>query len=142
MCCEFDRKDIEANKLVVTMLESKFRLFDCRTQHPAEGFAYVTEKCHKSTVWMARHLPQNRDVWMTSGGNGGINLYRYHYPAARQERDAEGRPRGRMGTVELLNSRIVSSQPVVGVRVGGGARTFTALPPPLRGTLPDRKSVV
>lgn len=31
---EFDRKDIEMNKLVVTTLESKFRLFDMRTQHP------------------------------------------------------------------------------------------------------------
>jgi WD40 repeat protein len=31
---EFDRKDIEMNKMVVTTLESKFRLFDMRTQHP------------------------------------------------------------------------------------------------------------
>lgn len=33
-CLEFDRKDIEMNKMVVTTLESKFRLFDMRTQHP------------------------------------------------------------------------------------------------------------
>jgi hypothetical protein len=26
------------------MLESKFRVFDMRTQHPAEGFAHLTEK--------------------------------------------------------------------------------------------------
>jgi WD repeat-containing protein 92 len=114
---DFDRRDIEMNKMVVTMLESKFRLFDLRTQHPVEGFASVTERCHKSTVWLARHLPQNRDVWMTTGGNGGVNIYRYHYAATRSERDAEGRPRGRMGRVELLNSKIVSTQPVVGVRI-------------------------
>ena len=113
---DFDRKDIEMNKLVATMLESKFRLFDLRTQHPSEGFASVTERCHKSTVWLARHLPQNRDVWMTTGGNGGVNIYRYHYAATRSERDAEGRPRGRMGRVELLNSKIISTQPIVGVR--------------------------
>jgi hypothetical protein len=112
--CEFDRKDIEMNKLVCTMLESKFRLFDLKTQHPVEGFAHRTERAHKSTVWMAKHLPQNRDVWLTSGGNGGLNLYRYNYPAARSERDGEGHPRGKMGGVELLNARIVSTQPIVG----------------------------
>lgn len=41
---EFDRKDIEMNKLLVTTLESKFRVFDMRTQHPTEGFAHLTEK--------------------------------------------------------------------------------------------------
>jgi hypothetical protein len=132
---EFDRKDIEMNKLAATMLESKFRLFDMRTQHPVEGFARLEERCHKSTVWLSRHLPQNRDVWLTTGGNGGVNVYRYAYAATRSERDAEGRPRGRMGKIELLNSRIVSTQPVIGVRGrggdargggGGGARQRTA----------------
>merc|ERR1712216_794271 len=33
---EFDRKDIEMNKLVVATLESKFRVYDVRTQHPEE----------------------------------------------------------------------------------------------------------
>jgi hypothetical protein len=112
---EFDRKDIEMNKLVAASLESRFRVFDCRTQHPVEGFAGVTEKAHKATVWLARHLPQNRDVWMTSGGNGGINLYRYNYPPkGRVERDADGRPRGVAGKVELVNARILSTQPFVG----------------------------
>jgi WD40 repeat protein len=31
-CIEFDRKDIEMNKMVVTSLESKFRYYDLRTQ--------------------------------------------------------------------------------------------------------------
>jgi hypothetical protein len=32
---DFDRKDIEMNKFAVTTLESKFRVFDARTQvHP------------------------------------------------------------------------------------------------------------
>ena len=72
-------------------------------------------QAHKATVWLARHLPQNRDVWMTSGGNGGINLYRYNYPPkGRVERDADGRPRGVAGKVELVNARILSTQPFVG----------------------------
>jgi len=41
---EFDRKDIEMNKLVATCLESKIHVFDVRTQHPKRGFASVTEK--------------------------------------------------------------------------------------------------
>lgn len=41
---EFDRKDIAMNTLAVTTLESRFRVYDMRTQHPTEGFAYLTEK--------------------------------------------------------------------------------------------------
>jgi hypothetical protein len=54
-CVELDRKDIEMNKLAVTTLESKFRLYDVRTQHPTDGFAFMSEKAHKSTVWVARY---------------------------------------------------------------------------------------
>ena len=114
-CVEFDRKDIEMNKLVATSLESRFRVYDVRTQHPTAGFAHCAEKAHKATVWLCRHLPQNRDVWMTSGGNGGINVYRYAYPPrGRADRDPEGRPRGVAGSVELVNARILSTQPFVG----------------------------
>ncbi len=45
MCClEFDRKDIEMNKLVATTLESKIHVFDMKTQHIEKGFASVVEK--------------------------------------------------------------------------------------------------
>ena len=110
---EFDRKDIEMNKLVVTSLESRFRLFDMRTQHPELGFTSLTEKAHKSTVWLARHLPTNRDIFMTCGGNGGLNVYRYKYPDRRTVKDSEGRLKGVVGSVELLNARIVGTQPIV-----------------------------
>jgi WD40 repeat protein len=73
---QFDRKDIDMNKLLVTTLESKVRLYDLRTQHPTQGFAHLSQKAHKSTVWLGRHLPQNRDVFCTTGGNGGVNLYK------------------------------------------------------------------
>ena len=43
-CLEFDRNDIHMNKLVATTLESKFYVFDLRTQHPKKGFAYLCEK--------------------------------------------------------------------------------------------------
>ena len=47
---EFDRKDIEMNKMVVTTLESKFRVYDMRTQHPKDGFAYSSIKV--SWCWL------------------------------------------------------------------------------------------
>lgn len=147
---EFDRKDIPMNKLGVAMLESRFRVFDVRTQHPTEGFASLTEKvrsmsnqnrasrrfrlsengfllsrfhipflaapqAHKATVWMTKHLPQCRDIFLTAGGNGGVNLYKYHYPPARSVADEKGGPeRGVIGSVELLNARVLSSQPFLG----------------------------
>ncbi len=77
MCgIEFDRKDIEMNKLVATTLESQFKLFDMRTYNPKTGYEALTEKAHKSTVWCAKHLPQNREIFMTTGGNGSIYLWK------------------------------------------------------------------
>ncbi|KAG5192628.1 WD40-repeat-containing domain protein [Tribonema minus] len=110
---EFDRRDIEMNKLAVTTLESKFRIFDLRTQHPTDGFSCLTERAHKSTIWLAKHLPQNRDLFMTAGGNGGFNLYKYRYPNNRVTQHKDGHPMGVAGSVELLNSRVISTQPIV-----------------------------
>lgn len=73
---QFDRKDIPMNKLVATTLESNIHCFDVRTQHPKKGFANVIEKAHKSTVWTVKHLPQNRDIFMTSGGGGTLCLWK------------------------------------------------------------------
>lgn len=100
-CCDLQRMPISGksltnlptlaprlpSQLVVTTLESKFRMYDMRTQHSTSGFAYLSEKAHKSTVWLAKHLPQNRDLFMTGGGNGGFNLYKYHYPNCRVKQD-------------------------------------------------------
>ncbi|CAG5123233.1 unnamed protein product [Candidula unifasciata] len=111
-CLEFDRKDIAMNKLVATTLESKFHVYDMRTQHPSKGFASLTEKAHNSTVWLARHLPQNRDVFMTLGGNGSLNLWKYSYPSSRSKTDGEGVETGVAGTVDLLQNVTLSTQPV------------------------------
>ncbi|EDO30763.1 predicted protein [Nematostella vectensis] len=109
---EFDRKDIMMNKLVATTLESKFHVYDLRTQHPEKGFASVTEKAHKSTVWCCRHLPQNRDVFMTCGGNGSVNLWKYSYPVKRSEKDSDGVEMGVAGSVMQLQNATFSSQPI------------------------------
>eukprot|EP00055_Hartaetosiga_balthica_P005719 m.17213 g.17213 ORF g.17213 m.17213 type:complete len:353 (-) comp4743_c0_seq1:244-1302(-) len=109
---EFDRQDIAMNKLLVTCLESRFHVFDMRTLHEEEGYASVTEKSHKSTIWVGRHLPQNRDVFATCGGNGSINVWKYSYPKSRVENDEQGNARGVAGTVSLINNAVISTQPI------------------------------
>eukprot|EP01112_Ceratiomyxa_fruticulosa_P005290 TRINITY_DN158_c1_g1_i1.p1 TRINITY_DN158_c1_g1~~TRINITY_DN158_c1_g1_i1.p1 ORF type:complete len:351 (-),score=61.20 TRINITY_DN158_c1_g1_i1:72-1124(-) len=111
---EFDRKDIEMNKMIVTSLDSSFKIFDLRTKHPEKGFAALTTSAHESTVWTGRHLPQNREIFATTGGNGDFNLYKYSYPAHRRRKDPESKQdMGVAGTVSLLNSASLSSLPVV-----------------------------
>ncbi|OXU30310.1 hypothetical protein TSAR_015426 [Trichomalopsis sarcophagae] len=109
---EFDRRDIAMNKLVATTLESKIYLFDLRTQHPKKGFAYLVEKAHSSTVWLVRHLPQNRELFVTCGGNGSICLWKYNYPEKRHLTDSEGIEEGVVGSLKLLQNNTLSSQPV------------------------------
>lgn len=109
---EFDRKDISMNKLAAATLEGKFHIWDMRTQHSTKGFACVTEKAHKSTVWLVRHLPQNRDIFMTTGGNGSLNLWNYSYPSSRVTKDDEGQNVGVAGTVNLQQNVTLSTQPI------------------------------
>jgi WD40 repeat protein len=109
---EFDRKDIPMNKLAATTLESKCHIFDVKTFHPEQGYAFVTELPQNSTIWGAKHLPQNRDIFMTHAGNGGLNLYKYNYPPKRFIKDEQNLNKGVPGTLTLLNESVISTQPV------------------------------
>ena len=111
---EFDRKDIPLNKLVVSTLESKIFVYDLKTLHPELGYACHTEMAHKSTIWGARHLPQNRDLFASLGGNGTLNLYKYNYPPNRTVKDDNNIDKGVAGTLTLINSRNLSTQPISG----------------------------
>jgi len=110
---QFDRKDISMNKLLVTGVEAWFRVYNTRTLHPDEGYAYVAANAHNSTVWCGSHLPQNREVFATTGGNGSVNIYKYSYPAQQSVKDPQGREKGVPGTVKLLSSKKLSEQPIV-----------------------------
>lgn len=87
---EFDRKDILMNKLGAATLEGKFTLFDLRTFNANSGYASLTESAQKATLWGVKHTPQNRDLFVTLGGNGALNLYRYTYPSQRSIKDSDG----------------------------------------------------
>ena len=52
------------NKLVVATLESKFRVYDLRTQHPEHGFAHLTERVSVGCGWRRawRAFPTSAEV--------------------------------------------------------------------------------
>uniref|UniRef100_A0A646QC37 Dynein axonemal assembly factor 10 n=1 Tax=Hemiscolopendra marginata TaxID=943146 RepID=A0A646QC37_9MYRI len=113
-CVEFDRKDIQMNKLVVSSLESKFRVYNVKTLHPKKGYPHLQERAHKSTVWLVRHLPQNRDIFMTTGGNGSLYLWKYIYPEKLTVRDSDDMEMGVIGNLTQCQNMIVAQQPITG----------------------------
>ena len=58
------------NKLGAATLEGKFSIFDKRTFNPTTEYVSLTESAQKATLWGIKHLPQNRDLFVTLGGNG------------------------------------------------------------------------
>merc|ERR1719384_1076513 len=129
-CIEFDRNNIKLNKMIVTSLESQYRVFEMKHKHISEGFSFLNidsinnkdanEQSSKSkkgtTVWKCRYLPQNRDVWITCLGNGNVNIWKYIYPDQRYVVDDKGYKKGVMGEVELLSNQTMSTlstQPIV-----------------------------
>ena len=124
---EFDRKDIRMNKLVAAGLEDELRVYDLRSKSKGtsgHGCAWAGKRHHSrdrtkpptkrgNTIWWVRHLPQNRDVFMSCGGNGLLELYKYEYPPQRlivnpETKEQEGVP----GNLVKLNDGIVATQPV------------------------------
>ena len=60
-----------------------------------------------------KHLPQDRDIFVTSGGTGGLHLWKYSYPTSRVKKDKDDEhSMGVAGTVEALQHAKVAEQPV------------------------------
>lgn len=76
------------NKLSAATLEGKFSVFDLRTFNNTSGYSVLTESAQKATLWGIKHTPQNRDLFVTLGGDGGLNLYKYIYPSQRSIKDS------------------------------------------------------
>jgi len=103
---------------------SIFFVYDLRTQNPKEGFACVSQtlqyqgnaQAHKPTAWAGKHLPQKRDLWMTTAGDGTLSLWKYSYPQQRKRKDSEsGLEVGVAGTIESLASTEVTTQAVMSI---------------------------
>ena len=105
-CLEFDRNNIKINKLIVTSLESQYRVYDMTTKHIVDQFSYlnidtnftIRDKINDNnnnkkndnnkkgtTIWQCRHLPQNRDIWITCSGNGDVNIWKYVSAVAKHK---------------------------------------------------------
>jgi hypothetical protein len=102
------------NKLVVTGLESKFHVMDLRTKHLKKGFATLTHKQNacNTTGWAVKHLPQNRDIFMTSTGAGILELFKYHYPPKRSSKDENNEEVGVVGCVKSIQTATLAEQPI------------------------------
>lgn len=122
---EFDRRDIQMNKLAVTTLEGGLYVYDMRTEHPTKGFSLCSERNAgqslgtngvisgaKATVWTVKHLPQNRDIFVTGGGAGSIRIWNYKYPDKRFTENSDGIKTGVAGTLEMLSATTISQQPI------------------------------
>jgi len=116
---QFDRKDIQMNKLAATCLEGRVHMWDLRTQHDKEGFARADARLKgahsagSATVWRGRHLPQNRDVFMTcAGGGASLALWKYVYPDQRWKKDGKGDKVGVAGQLERVQDLELGEQPV------------------------------
>lgn len=57
-------------------------------------------------------MPQNRDIFITSGGNGNLHLYKYRYPSSRVRKEEDGQNVGVPGTIEMIQKANVAEQPV------------------------------
>jgi WD40 repeat protein len=111
----FDRVDIPINKLSVACLEAQLVIFDVRTFNPRTGYAGLSEKIGKSTLWGCHYLPQNRDILAVTSGDGSFRVYKYEYPLSRRVEDHEGIETGVPGSLQSLAiSDTSTTQPVIG----------------------------
>lgn len=113
---EFDRVDIEANKLLVCTLEGKIYIFDMRTFNTTHGYTYESydAKHNNTTVWQGKHTQHNRDIFSTTGGNGSVNIWKYNYPDKRSIKNDNNELVGVCGTVEQLTPTAkLAEQPIV-----------------------------
>ncbi|CAN7999334.1 unnamed protein product [Ixodes hexagonus] len=112
---EFDQRYIYMNKLVVTSVASQIDVFDMRTRHPEKGFARLTTPdSHGTTVWTVRHLPQDKDTFATTSGDGSLSIWKYCYPEKRASEGTDGSVEGIPGSLSLLCDSNLSSQPIAG----------------------------
>ena len=113
---EFDKKTIPINKMISTTLDSKIYLFDLKNLENNNNL-----NCHKlidevnnTTIWGTKFMPQKRDIFISMGGNGSLNLYKYKNNDFNfDDIDNIHNNKGNR-ELKLLNSNIISKQPIIG----------------------------
>ena len=111
---EFDKKNIPMNKMVATTLDSKIYLFDLKNLEKNSCL-----RCNKSiievnntTIWGTKFLPQKRNIFISMGGNGSLNIYKYNYSDFSYD-DLDNNKIENQNLI-LLSNNIICSQPIIG----------------------------
>ena len=99
---EFDKKNIPINKMIVTTLDSKFYLYDFTNYFQNQKKLYDEVN---TTIWGAKFLPQKRDMFVSLGGNGNLNLYKY---------DKKDFLNNSNDKLNMLSSNYICSRPIIG----------------------------
>lgn len=111
-CMEFDGKERSLHKLVATTLEGRIHVFNLHAFNANNDLVCQSEKPYKFTAWTVRHLPQNRAIFVTSGGAGSLHLWKHGDSPAQLERTDHEREGKDCAGPTLLNSISLSSQPI------------------------------
>ena len=109
---EFDKKNIPINKMAITTLDSKIYLFNLKNieeNNNLENQKLIDEVAN-TTIWGTKFLPQKRDIFISMGGNGSLNLYKYNDSDFIYDEIAKDKK----GKLRLLNSTEICSQPIIG----------------------------
>ena len=99
---EFDKKNIPINKMIVTTLDSKFYLYDFTNYFHNQKKLYDEVN---TTIWGAKFLPQKRDMFVSLGGDGNLNLYKY---------DKKDFLNNSNDKLNMLSSNYICSRPIIG----------------------------
>lgn len=115
---EFNRKNIQMDRLAVTTLEGGLYTYDMRNNESALHFQkkeanrnllsknYGYEES-KATVWKVKHCPQNRECFITTNGGGCIKYWKYESVIP----DQSGATRKLTG-LKLLQTSTIATQPI------------------------------
>ncbi|XP_065682235.1 dynein axonemal assembly factor 10 isoform X2 [Hydra vulgaris] len=111
-CVAFGHSYNQSERMVAAGYDNgDVKLFDLRTMS-LKWETNLKNGAHNSTIWSVKHLPQNRDIFMTTGGTGSLNLWKYSYPSSRTTEDSDGMLIGVIGTVAKLQNVTLSTQPI------------------------------
>lgn len=108
---EFDRKNIPLNKMAVSTLGSKIYLYDLNNLEQNDNNENKNMRYKKlydevnTTIWGTKFLPQRRDVFVSLGGDGSLNLYKF---------DQKDFDENNNGKINIISNNKICNAPIIG----------------------------
>ena len=111
---EFDKKTIPINKMIATTLDSKIYLFDLKNLDKNNNLNCdnLIDEINNTTIWGTKFMPQKRDIFVSMGGNGSLNLYNCNNSDFNIDEIGNNYKENR--NIKLLNRNKISAQPIIG----------------------------